>query len=573
MAPLAEGIFTLFGALGLFLYAIAGFSDGMQKVIGERIRIILEKQAKRPVSSIFNGIGMAAALQSNYLTFGIVASLINAGLLGLLPALWIMLGVNLGMTVTPQFLSLNIDASLFLLLFGGYLFYFYGKRRNWHYLGQILFNLGLLYLCVSIFHRSFLALGKDVAAARLLNGIMFHPWLGFLLGLGLAALFRGSNMVVVLTQGLAGIGLQPAAPAFLGCAVALVAGANVGAAMINLLIGGRDRLPVVRKANWLHFSFNLTTALAWLAALPAAVFLVKAASVGLGRYFQIFAKSVFNIDLPGDILSGPWFDIWQIAMVHTLFNLTVILIWFPLTALSSKSGLSLLAEKGKINAVNGTTYLDRRALQTPALALMLASREIKQMAAITLGMLNMSRMAFAKGQVHFLDIINRDEGIIDDFQEQITFYLSALLSQNSLTENQSHRLAALLHIVSDVERVGDHANNIARLAEKKYQEQLQFSELALNEIELMYGKITDFYHKACLAFTEEKPELAKQILSREENIDKLEEELRQNHIHRLNQGKCWPSSGVVYIEMLNNLQRIGAHSSSLAGAILEEGEN
>ncbi|HYH04244.1 MAG TPA: PhoU domain-containing protein, partial [Bacillota bacterium] len=132
--------------------------------------------------------------------------------------------------------------------------------------------------------------------------------------------------------------------------------------------------------------------------------------------------------------------------------------------------------------------------------------------------------------------------------------------------------AGMLHIVTDIERVGDHAYNIAHLAEKKHQEQLQFSELALNEIELMFGKATDVYNKACLAFSEDNLELAKQIINREDSIDKLEEELRQNHIHRLNQGKCWPGSGVVYVEMLSNLQRISAHSANIVSAIVEEGE-
>jgi phosphate:Na+ symporter len=130
----------------------------------------------------------------------------------------------------------------------------------------------------------------------------------------------------------------------------------------------------------------------------------------------------------------------------------------------------------------------------------------------------------------------------------------------------------MLHIVTDIERVGDHANNIANLAEKRSQEQLQFSELALNEIELMFGKIMDVYNKACLAFSEDNLDLAKQMVNREDGIDKLEEELRQNHIHRLNQGKCWPGSGVVYVEILSNLQRISAHSAKIASAIMEEGE-
>jgi phosphate:Na+ symporter len=281
--------------------------------------------------------------------------------------------------------------------------------------------------------------------------------------------------------------------------------------------------------------------------------------------------AVFKWGLTARGFSHRWFDIWQIAMAHLLFNMTVIALWFPLTCLAAKFGYSLFTRKDKSTS-NGSTFLDRRALQSPALALILAGHEINHMASITQGMLKSARLAFVKGQRHLLDLIYRDEAAIDDMQEQITFYLSALLSQNSLTESQSHRLAGMLHIVTDIERVGDHANNIANLAEKRSQEQLQFSELALNEIELMFGKIMDVYNKACLAFSEDNLDLAKQMVNREDGIDKLEEELRQNHIHRLNQGKCWPGSGVVYVEILSNLQRISAHSAKIASAIMEEGE-
>lgn len=570
MSAVIEGLLIILGALGLFLQAIGRFGDGVQKRVGEKIRIIIEKQSRKPLPSVLNGIAMAAALQSNYLTFGTVSSLVNAGLLGLLPALCIMLGVNLGLTVTAQLMSLNIGVFLFVLLFCGYLLNFYGKKRGWHYLGQILFNLGLMYLSFYIFHYAFQTLGMQSLAVDALRGIILNPWLCFFVGLGLAAIFRSSNTVVVLTQSMVGLQVALNPVTFLSGAFAIVIGANIGTTFINMLVG-MDRQPIVKKANWMHFSFNLITGLIWLTFLPVAFYMVSNFSVQLYQIFQKFFAVVFNIKIPNVIPTERWFNIWEIAMANTIYNLSVIFIWFPITLLASKLGVAFFSEKSKIGT-NGTTYLDRRALQTPALALMLASHEIKQMANITQEMLKSARLAFSKGQIHLLDGIGRDEEIVDEMQEQITFYLSALLSQNSLTEEQSHRLAGLLHIVSDIERVGDHAYNVANLAEKKYLEKLQFSELAINEIELMFGKAMDFYNKACMAFYEDKSELSKQLLNREENIDKLEEELRQNHIHRLNQGKCWPSSGVVYVEMLSNLQRIAAHAANIASAILEEGE-
>lgn len=569
--PLFEGILILIGALGLFLYAIGRFGDGVQKMAGEKIREILEKQGRSPASNIFTGVGMAAALQSNFLTFGLISGLMNAGLLGLLPALWIMLGVNLGMTINAQLMSINLGVTIYGMLFLGYWLYFYGRKRNWHYLGQAIFSLALMYLGFEIFHQAFAYLLTIHSSFLFMTQIFLKPWLGFLLGLSLAALLRSSNTVVALIQGFIGIEIALFQPSFLSGAVAIVIGANVGASVINM-ITGLDRLPIVRKANWLHFAFNMTTALIWLLLLPVAFKFLCWMNQNICGAFQWVETSVFQWRAVPNFIDSRWFNVWQLAMAHTLFNMSVILIWFPFTLLASKfKFLNHPAEKAKISS-GGSTYLDRRALQSPALALILASHEVNQMAALTQEMLKSARMAFLKGQVHLLDSIYRNEAIVDDLQEQITFYLSALLSQNSLTEAQSHRLAGLLHIVSDIERVGDHANSIATIAEKKNQEQLPFSEIAINEIELFYGKTMDLYNKACQALRENNLEVAKQIENRESNIDKLEEELRQNHIHRLNQGKCWPGSGVAYVEMLSNLQRISAHSANIAMIVIEEGE-
>lgn len=570
MSPVIQGLLALLGALGLFLSAISRFGDGVQKLAGERFRVILEKQTtKNPLAGVVSGFSIAAALQSNILTFGMFSSLINAGLLSLLPALWTMLGVNLGLTVTAQLISINIGTFMFLILFAGY--FCHGKKRNLHYIGQILFNLGLMYLSFEIFHYAFEVFGTQLRAVAFLKTLLVNPWLGFFLGLSLAAIFRSSNTVVVLVQSMVGVELALSNQDFLIGAFAIVIGANVGTTIINMIIG-MDRLPVVRKANWFHLAFNLSTAILCLAILPWAYLTVHGVSVQMSSSLQTFTRTVFNLSWSVDTAANRWFNIWQIAVAHSLFNMVVICLWFPLTYVAAKCGLPILADNSKIGANTAATYLDRRALQTPALALILACREIKQMADITQGMLKSAKLAFTKNQMHLLDCISRDEVIVDDLQEQITFYLSALLSQNTLTEAQSHRLAGLLHIVSDVERVGDHANNIAKLAEKKNSEQLQFSEIALNEIELLFGKSFDLYSKSCQAFSDDKPDLAKQILNREDSIDKLEEELRQNHIHRLNQGKCWPSSGVVYVEMLSNLQRIAAHSANIASATLEEGD-
>lgn len=568
MSPIFEGVISLIGALGLFLFATTRFGDGVQKLYGERIRAILETQTRGPVSSITTGIGIAAALQSNVLTFGMISSLLNAGLLGLLPFLWIMIGANLGITVTAHLMSIKVGVISYVMLFIGFLCYSYGKKRNWHYLGQILFNLGLMYLGFKVFHENFTGLACQSGANHFIQPLFLNPWFGFILGLGLAAILRSSNTVVILIQSMVNVGFVIAFNDFLTGAFAIIIGANVGATIINMLVD-LDRVSTAKKANWFLLSFNLLTALLWLLFLPNVIHGVREVSQNLRIGFQWFEVTAFQWQVTP--INKDWFSSWDLAVAHTLFNMSVVALWFPLTIIASKYKASIFSEKRKVSP-NNTSFLDRRALQSPALALILAGHEINQMANMVQEMLKLARLAFLKGQTHLLNSINRDEAIVDELQEQITFYLSALLSQNSLTEAQSQRLAGLLHVVSDIERVGDHANNIANLAEKKYREQLPFSEIAFNEMELFFGKSFDLYSKACQALRENNLELAKQIQNRENNIGKLEEEFRQNHIHRLNQGKCWPGSGVIYVEMLSNLERVAAHAANIAAVILNDSE-
>jgi phosphate:Na+ symporter len=570
LLPSVNGLLSLIGGLGLFLYAISRFGSGVQKIAGEKIKGILETQARGPLSGIFTGIGMAAALQSSFLTFGMISSLMNAGLMGLLPALWIMLGVNLGMTFTAQLMAINMGAIPFVLLFAGYILNFYGKKRSWHYFGQVIFNLALMYLGFTMFQYSFRHLATEPGTAVLLKGIFSHPWLGFLLGLSLAAVLRCSNTVVVLTQGVVGVGLALSLPEFMDGALAIIIGASIGVSVMNMIIGF-DGLPEAKKTNLFHLSFNLLTGLIWLAFLPYTMIVVNGICHYLNSGFQWIITSVFQWSQPTSFVMNRWFNVWRLAMVYSLFNTAVIILWVPVLWVTSKFNFSIFNIKKK-PGLNEKTFLDRRALQNPPIALSLVTREINKMAAISQEMLKSAKLAFVKGQVHLLGGIFRNEAEVDDFQEQITFYLSALLSQNSLTEAQSHRVAGLLHVVSDVERVGDHANNVANLAEKKYQERLEFTECALNEIELMFSKVIDLYSKACQSLNENNADLAKQVENREEHINKLEEELRQNHIQRLNQGKCWPGSGVVYVEMLNNLLRVSAHSANIAIVVSKEGE-
>ncbi len=570
-----EGIIRLLGFIVLFLYGINNFGDGVQKLIGEKIRFISEHKARRLFFTITTGGWIAALLQSNLLTFGIISSLVNTGLLQMLPALWLMMGASLGLTITPLLMAFNIHPYSFGVLVVGYFIYFFAKRHTWHYIGQIIFSLGLVYLSFFMLYETFLVVNQNHLLIGIIKNIFSNPWLGFLIGFVLTTLLRNSNLVIVLLQAMVGVCLILPNEFFLSGAIAVIIGANIGSTIINM-IGGIEWTVAAKRANWLHFWFNLSTGLVWIIFLP---FFTKTtiwlAGIGGDLVFWM-GQEVFGWPLSfiqQIVNQQQLIYVWQLVIGHVLFNLSVSLFWLPLTLWLNRLKIAWFAETKKGRTAYGKkSFLDRRALQSPALALVLVLHEINEMAKLTQEMLKLAKGAFLKGQTNQFDHIERYEEIIDTYQERITAYLSALLAENTLTEGQSHQTANLLRVVGDIERVGDHATSIALLAVRRYQEELPFTDIALNEMELLFGKVIDIYQKAGKALNNNDTDLAKQLKSRAGNIEKLEEELCQNHIHRLNHGKCWPGSGVVYTEILNNLLRIAAHSQNIAMAILDESE-
>jgi phosphate:Na+ symporter len=260
----------------------------------------------------------------------------------------------------------------------------------------------------------------------------------------------------------------------------------------------------------------------------------------------------------------------EIAVAHSLYNLLMVIIWLPLVGplarfLEERINDRWLTQEEELRNFE---YLNEKVLNTPALALRMAAKEILRTAQIATDMLYLARIAFIKGQSSALCDIGKKEDLVDELRNSITLYLSTLLSRNVLTASQSRYLAGLIHVVNDVERIADHAENIGEFAKAKFEEKLPFSQLAINELELLYGKVLDICKKAISTLEEDDPVLAKQVLEREEAIDKIKEELRQNHINRLNQGRCWPGSGIIYLEMVANLERVADHAANIAQVVL-----
>jgi len=319
-------------------------------------------------------------------------------------------------------------------------------------------------------------------------------------------------------------------------------GDNIGTCITAVLASIGTSL-TARRAALAHVFFNVIGTIIFLLFLP------------------FFKELVLYISPDNDIAR-------QIANAHTSFNVLSTILFLPLIGFLEK--MVCLAAPGEEKQIQrGPMYLDERVLSSPSIALSLASKEIIRMGKISRDNLEDAVKSFINKDYKLIQHVYDMEDVIDELEKEITFYL-AKISQYSMTPSQSEKHGGLLHAVNDFERVGDHAENIADLAKKRIEENLPFSEQAISELENMHNYVLKTLDLCVLTLEKEDRKLAEEIVKREHQIDLMEKKLRKNHIDRLNAGLCYPASGVVFLDVLSNLERVGDHSHNIAQVVLGE---
>jgi len=258
----------------------------------------------------------------------------------------------------------------------------------------------------------------------------------------------------------------------------------------------------------------------------------------------------------------------QIANAHTLFNIINAAILLPFLSLFIKLVVKLLPGE-EIIIKKGPVYLNKDMINTPSIALSQTTKELVRMGEMVESMLNDVIMSFIQNDLNTLKNVYLKEEVVNTLEKEITKYL-VLISQQSLSPKQSKRLTDLMNIVNDIERVGDHAENLAELSEEKINEKLPFSERALDELKSMFSKVQFSLNKTILAFKNRDITLAREVALKEDEIDNIEKELRNNHINRLNKGICYPESGVIFLDIISNLERVGDHANNISLMVIDE---
>lgn len=534
----------LAGGLGLFLYGMKMMSEGLQKVAGKGLRAFLEKLTVNRVVGTMAGAGVTAIIQSSSATTVMVVGFVNAGLMDLMQALSVVLGANVGTTITAQLISFKVGALAYPAIGIGVVLRMFFHEKKIQYYGEILIGFGLLFTGMSIMEGSFKPLRTNETFRQAFIYFSSNPLAAVLAGTVLTMIVQSSSATIGITIALASTGLID-----FYAACALVLGENIGTTITaNLAAIGTS--PAARRAAFGHFLFN---------ALGVAYMLV---------FLKLFAMGVDWLT-PGDpnFINAEGFrpDIARhIANLHTGFNILNVIVFLPILHF-----LAVACEKiipGKESTEHKLLFLDDRLIETPTFGVSQALKEVNRMSGIAIEMLKLSKDCFFERDKKKISTIIQHEKTVDILERDITLFL-VKLNQQPISEDTSRDINSMLNVLHDLEKIGDYAENIALYTEKIIDGNVVFSEAAMDEIGQLFDVAIRFSESIIKAYN--KGGMPKKVNTDDEDlIDSMRRQLRTKHIDRLHDGSCTVENGILYIDILNNLEKTGDQVFNIAQVVM-----
>lgn len=526
-----EIVFGLVGGLGLFLFGMAKMSEGLQNAAGDRMKRILELFTSRPIIAILTGALTTMLIQSSSSTTVMVVGFVNAGLMNLTQAVGTIMGAAIGTTVTAQIVAFDISNFALPLIGIGAIVNFLSRKKWVQSIGLALLGLGMLFFGMHIMSDSISPLKEYQPFVNMLVNFGRNPVLGVIAGTLFTAIIQSSSATTSLIIALSLQGLID-----IPSGIALIFGANIGTC-ITALLASLGTNVAAKRAAVSHVVFKIAGVIIFLILLKPFIWVITHSGTTVAR---------------------------QLANAHTIFNVVNTLIFYPF--ISQYVRIIELIVPGEVFGPGvKPQYLDRNILHTPA-ALIAATQEALRMCDISMQMLRESFQAFMKADQRFVDSVLLKEQTINLLEKEIIVYLTEA-SGNPWTLKQHKKITSLLHSVHDVERVGDLSTNIAELAQERIQHNINFSEMAVEELNTMYSKVESVYTRAIEVLRTERVEDAQNLLREDDEIDNLEKLYRETHIKRLNEGKCHPEAGVLFLDVISTLERIADHANNLAEAV------
>lgn len=542
-------VLTLIGGLSLFLFGMNIMGQALERKAGNKLKDLLAKMTNSKFKGFLTGLIITAVIQSSSATTVMVVGFVNSGLMTLRQAINVIMGANIGTTITSWILSLgDIDGSSILitllkptsftpiLAFIGIIFYMFLKDDSKKDIGSILLGFATLMFGMDTMSNAVSGLANVPGFSNLF--ILFtNPILGVLVGALLTAIIQSSSASVGILQALSSTGQVT-----YGAAVPIIMGQNIGTCVTCLLssIGTNKN---ARRAAVVHLLFN---------------------TIGTIVVLTMFCiiKNIVYIPLLSEQAS-----MFGIALTHSVFNVLCVMILLPMSALLEKLALRIIPDD-KIK--EKYDELDTRLFVTPTLALAQAKSSLNDMANTSKKAITMALSSVNNYSDKLYEDILKEEDKNDRYEDKIGTYLVDLSSKNTLSESESKEVSKMLKIIGDLERIADHAINIGQASRELRDKNLSLSEDAIKEMDNMLSAVKECVHLSLLAFEKDDLSIALKVPPLEEVIDELKAELRANHIDRVKKKKCSIEAGFVWSDLLTNLERVGDHCNNIATEIIDD---
>lgn len=533
-----EVAFQFLGGLGIFLFAIKYMGDGLQKVAGDRLRSILDRFTTNPFMGVLVGIIVTCLIQSSSGTTVITVGLVSAGFMKLRQAIGVIMGANIGTTVTAFIIGLDVGAyALPIMAVGAFMIFFIPKLTVKHF-GEVVFGFGGLFLGLELMSEGMVPLQTLDSFTDLTVSMADHPMLGVVAGTVFTLIVQSSSATVGILQGLYAENLID-----LKAALPVLFGDNIGTT-ITAILASIGASVAARRAAATHVLFNI---------LGAAIFMILL--IPFTAYVE-WITSTLGLDKK-----------MQIAFAHGTFNVVNTVIQFPFIGAWAYIVTKLIPGED-VTIEYKPKHLDPHFItQSPAVAIGQAKEEIIRMGSFAVQGLEETFEYLKSSKKGHAETAYQIEDAINNLDRKITDYLVEISAVN-ISPVESVRHVMLMDTVRDIERIGDHFENIIELIDFREVNKVKLSEDALEELSEMFALTIGTVQKAVDSLDTNDWELARTVAKQEELIDKMERKCRKSHIIRLNEGGCSAQAGIVFVDIVSNLERIGDHAVNIAEAVL-----
>lgn len=550
-----EIIVGLIGGLGLFIYGMQIMSNSLKVVAGDRMKHLLEVLTSNRFKAIICGIVVTIMVQSSSTTTVMVVGFVNASLMNLTQAAGIILGANIGTTVMAQLIAFNVDAIAPILIGIGTVMSVFGNKKKTRDLGTILLGIGILFFGISTMSSTMEPLKDNPVFKRWLITYGRNPILGLLIGTVITGIMQSSGATLAMLQALAisGIFADVSGTAAIQICIPMMIGTNIGTC-VTALLSSIGTSKAAKNAAIIHLSVNIFGAI-WVMTLLA----IFNAVLPVNPIYQ------FLVDISGTMKTSSGAVIpnvaRQIAMSHTFFNVANMFVMLPFID-KLVNFLETHIKDDEEESDKGL-QLDDRLLNNPAVAIGQVGRELIHMAEMAEKNLKLAGKALVEGDEKAIEKVYQREDRIDEHEKGIIDFVIRLSNLN-VSQEENDRLASYLQIAHDIERIGDHAENIVELAEDKIEKDVKMTEAARNELLELLDLTYSIVQHVKEALDSEDDAICMKIYEEEERSDDLTDEYKDKHIKRLSEGTCQVNSSAIYFDLLVDLERVGDHAANIA---------